>query len=93
MRRGLSFFVYFCCMIIYNETVIIEEASHLNWLSWMKDVQIPGIMATGLFTHHRILTVMDSPNEGVTYCVQSKLFFLCILMDLPMNSSGYLKIS
>ncbi len=36
----------------------------------MKETQIPAIMATGLFIHHRVLTVMDSPNEGVTYCVQ-----------------------
>lgn len=57
-------------MIVYNETVIVEEASHLEWLNWMKEVQIPHAMATGCFTSHRILNVMDSPNEGVTYCIQ-----------------------
>ncbi len=27
-------------------------------------------MATGLFESHRVLKVLDSPNEGVTYCIQ-----------------------
>ncbi|RCH54828.1 DUF4286 domain-containing protein [Mucilaginibacter hurinus] len=57
-------------MIIYNETVIIEEAVHQEWLTWMQQEQIPGIMATGCFTSHKVLTVIDSPNEGVTYCIQ-----------------------
>ncbi|MEO6150404.1 MAG: DUF4286 family protein [Mucilaginibacter sp.] len=57
-------------MIVYNETVIIEEATHRAWLKWMQEQQIPNIMATGCFTSHQILTVVDSPNEGVTYCIQ-----------------------
>jgi hypothetical protein len=28
------------------------------------------VMATGHFNSYKILTVLDSPNEGVTYCVQ-----------------------
>ena len=62
--------LYFCSMIIYNETVIIEEATHREWLRWMQQEQIPNIMATGCFTSHQMLTVLDSPNEGVTYCIQ-----------------------
>ncbi|RYZ98079.1 MAG: DUF4286 family protein [Sphingobacteriaceae bacterium] len=57
-------------MIVYNETVIIEEATHQAWLKWMQEQQIPNIMATGCFISHQILTVRDSPNEGVTYCIQ-----------------------
>ena len=57
-------------MIIYNETIIVEEAIHKQWLSWMQTEYIPQVMQTGLFTSHTILTVLDSPNEGVTYCIQ-----------------------
>jgi hypothetical protein len=57
-------------MIIYNETVIIDESVHREWLSWMQQVHIPKVLATGHFTSHQILTVLDSPNEGVTYCIQ-----------------------
>lgn len=57
-------------MIIYNETVIVEEASHAEWLTWMQQTQLPAIIATGYFKQYNILHIMDSPNEGVTYCVQ-----------------------
>ncbi|GAA4325130.1 hypothetical protein GCM10023149_27240 [Mucilaginibacter gynuensis] len=57
-------------MIIYNETIIVEETTHQEWLTWIQQTHIPKVMETGLFTSFRILTVLDSPNEGVTYCIQ-----------------------
>ncbi|HWZ16161.1 MAG TPA: DUF4286 family protein [Mucilaginibacter sp.] len=57
-------------MIIFNDTVIIEEAIHQKWLEWMQEVHIPAVMATGYFNSYKVLNVIDSPNEGVTYCIQ-----------------------
>jgi len=57
-------------MIIYNDTIILDEAIHDEWLHYMKTIHIPAVMATGHFSSHRILRVIDSPNEGVTYCIQ-----------------------
>jgi hypothetical protein len=57
-------------MIIFNDTVIVDEAVHEKWLNWAKEVHIPAVMATGYFQSYKILNVIDSPNEGVTYCVQ-----------------------
>jgi len=57
-------------MIVYNETVIVDEAVHTQWLKWMQQDYIPQVMATGHFNRFNILTVLDSPNEGVTYCIQ-----------------------
>lgn len=57
-------------MMVYNETVIVEEIIHNDWLYWMQNEYIPLMMATGCFNNHTILKVVDSPNEGVTYCVQ-----------------------
>ena len=57
-------------MIIFNDTVIIEESVHQKWLKWMQEVYIPEVMATGHFKSYQVLNVIDSPNEGVTYCVQ-----------------------
>lgn len=57
-------------MIIYNETYIIDESIQQQWLNWMQTVQIPAIMQTGWFNAYKILTILNSPNEGVTYCVQ-----------------------
>lgn len=57
-------------MIVYNETIIIDEAVYDEWLKWMKEVHIPAVMATGYFSSYRILNVIDSPNEGFTTCIQ-----------------------
>jgi hypothetical protein len=57
-------------MIIYNETFVIEASAEQEWLTWMQQVHIPAAMSTGYFTDSKILTVLDSPNEGVTYCIQ-----------------------
>jgi hypothetical protein len=57
-------------MIVYNETIIVEEASYENWISYIRQVHIPEVMATGYFDSYKVLNVIDSPNEGVTTCVQ-----------------------
>ncbi len=57
-------------MIIYNETFVIEASAEQEWLNWMQQEHIPAAMATGCFTDFKVLTVLDSPNEGVTYCIQ-----------------------
>lgn len=57
-------------MLLYNVTIIIEEDSAAEWLRWMKESHIPAVMETGKFVSNRLLKVLDSPNEGVTYCAQ-----------------------
>ncbi len=57
-------------MLLYNVTFIIEETVAVEWLQWMNELHIPEIMNTGKFASYRLLKVLDSPNEGVTYCVQ-----------------------
>ncbi len=62
--------MYLCNMLLYNVTVIMEEPIAADWLQWMKTTQIPTVMATDCFVSHRLLKIMDSPNEGLSYCVQ-----------------------
>lgn len=57
-------------MLLFNVTVIIEEDTVDKWLKWMTDIHIPQMMATECFVSNRLLKLLDSPNEGVTYCVQ-----------------------
>lgn len=57
-------------MILYNITVIIEDSINDEWLAWMTGNFISRAMDTGLFASNRLLKVLDSPNEGTTYCVQ-----------------------
>ncbi len=57
-------------MILYNVTVILDEEIQETWLNWMQQNHIPKVMATNCFISNRLLKVLDSPNEGITYCVQ-----------------------
>ncbi|RNL50248.1 DUF4286 family protein [Pedobacter jejuensis] len=57
-------------MLLYNVTLILDDAAANEWLQWMQDIHIPEVMATGMFVSNRLLKVLDSPNEGVTYCAQ-----------------------
>lgn len=57
-------------MLLYNVTLILDDVAAEEWLQWAQETHIPQVMATGLFVSHRLLKVLDSPNEGVTYCVQ-----------------------
>ncbi|MFP5080568.1 DUF4286 family protein [Pedobacter sp. JCM 36344] len=57
-------------MLLYNVTLIIEDAVSEKWLEWMQEIHIPKVMETGMFVSSRLLKVIDSPNEGVTFCAQ-----------------------
>ena len=57
-------------MIVYNLSMKIDRSIENEWLPWQKKEHIPEVMATGMFVSNRLLRVIDSPNEGVTYCVQ-----------------------
>jgi hypothetical protein len=58
-------------MIIYNVTTQVNSSIHEKWLEWMKTEHIPEVLATGLFTHHRMLRLIDADeSEGPTYAVQ-----------------------
>jgi len=60
-------------MIIYNVTINVNEAIHVEWLSWMKNEHIPQMLATGKFTNALMTKVLvEEPMGGVTYSVQYK---------------------
>lgn len=59
-------------MIQYNQTVNIESSVEADWLQWMKEEQIPDILATGMFITAHIFRLLDiEESEGTaTYAVQ-----------------------
>lgn len=58
-------------MIIYNVTIKVEHSIADKWFSWLKEEHIPGIIATGCFSHATILHLFEADDaEGVTYAVQ-----------------------
>jgi hypothetical protein len=56
-------------MIIYNVTVSVEESIKADWLTWMQDVHIPEVMATGVFSKSQINRVMVQGDSGNTFAI------------------------
>jgi hypothetical protein len=58
-------------MYIYNVTTQLAWPIHNDWLQWMQEVHIPDVVATGCFTHHRMVRLLEvDETEGPTYAVQ-----------------------
>ena len=58
-------------MLIYNVTVKVEEVIANDWLKWMHQEHIPGIMNTGCFVEFKMVRLLDiDDSEGPTYAVQ-----------------------
>ncbi len=58
-------------MLIYNVTINIDESIHDEWLAWMKDKHLPDMLATGKFTHAKMVKVLvEEDMGGITYSVQ-----------------------
>lgn len=58
-------------MILYNVTVKISHSVHDDWLRWMKEVHIPDVLATGLFTEYKLCRLLGvDESDGVTYATQ-----------------------
>lgn len=72
-------------MLLYNVTLIIEDASADEWLQYMNEIHIPEVMATGKFVSNRLLKILDSPNEGVSYCSQYVVESLADYEDYQQN--------
>ncbi len=61
-------------MIIYSVTVSVDEDVHEEWVTWMKQIHIPDVMATGFFLENRFAKVLLAKDDGgVSYSVQ----YLC----------------
>lgn len=58
-------------MYIINITTQVGIAEAEGWQAWMREAHIPEVMSTGLFTHHRMLRLLEvEETEGVTFAVQ-----------------------
>lgn len=58
-------------MIIYNVTVNIEESVEKEWLEWMKEIHIPDVLKTNLFSAAKMSKVLvEEQMGGITYSIQ-----------------------
>ncbi|MCL7989259.1 DUF4286 family protein [Sphingobacterium sp. lm-10] len=56
-------------MYLYNISIILEESAHADTLNWINSTYLP---ALSLNHNPQFLTMLDSPHEGHTYCLQVK---------------------
>ena len=59
-------------MYYYSGTVSIDRSAADEWLEWMTQVHIPDVMATGLFSGHRVTRILEpevDPN-ALTFNIQ-----------------------
>ncbi|MFM8588435.1 MAG: DUF4286 family protein [Bacteroidota bacterium] len=58
-------------MYLYNITYLVSHPINQAWLEWMKQEHVPSMLSSGLFTHHRIMRLMEVDQaEGITYAFQ-----------------------
>lgn len=56
-------------MILYNVTVSIDPAVHLDWVKWMREVHIPDVLKTGCFSDCRLSRINGEEEGGMTFSV------------------------
>ena len=58
-------------MLIYNVTIKVDWSIHDEWLNWLKEVQIPEVLATRLFDRFQLVRLLEIDDEdGPTYAIQ-----------------------
>ena len=79
-------------MIIYNVTTQVDWIIHEDWLQWMKSVHIPDTLDTGMFTHHRLVRLLEvEETDGPTYAVQYFTTTLFNYHQFKESFSGYIR--
>ena len=74
-------------MYLYNITYLVSHTINQAWLDWMKQEHVPAMLSSGLFTHHRIMRLMEvDQTEGITYAFQ---FYAESLSDCKKYISDY----
>ncbi len=61
-------------MLVYNISARVEDEVLEDWLSWMKNIHIPEVMQTGLFTDNKLMILLNDPlgdeYPGNTFIIQ-----------------------
>lgn len=58
-------------MYIYNVTINVDESVHHEWLTWMREIHIPEVLATGKFSKALMSQVLVKEDMGgITYSIQ-----------------------
>ena len=55
--------------ILYNVTISLDPNAEQDWLSFMRSVHIPRVMATGCFLESRLSRLNGEEENGITYAI------------------------
>jgi hypothetical protein len=64
-------------MILYNVTSSIEPNAAEAWVTYMRDVHMPEVMASGFFIKNQLLRLLNEEDDGFTYAAQ----YYCISLE------------
>jgi hypothetical protein len=80
-------------MILYSVTCLIDDDIHDEWLTWMTDVHLPDVMATGKFLSNQMFRIdpHDATDTGISYNIQYTLETRTLLQDYSVNHGPALK--
>ncbi len=72
-------------MYIYNVTINVDESIHDSWMTWMQDIHIPEVLATGKFTKALMSEVLVKEDlGGITYSIQ----YTCASKEILLHYYG-----
>jgi len=58
-------------MYIVNQTLLVEDSILAEWLDWVRLIYIPEVMASGFFSSHKMLKLIEGgTGEGSTFALQ-----------------------
>ena len=64
-------------MILYNVTSSLEPAAADAWVTYMRDVHMPEVMASGFFIKNQLLRLLNEEDGGFTYAAQ----YYCLSLE------------
>lgn len=80
-------------MIVYSVTCLVDDSIHDEWITWMKEVHLPEVMATGKFISYQMFRIdpHDQEDTGTSYNIHYTLEKREHLQDYSVNHGPALK--
>jgi hypothetical protein len=74
-------------MILYSITFNVDNSVHEVWFNWMKSVQIPPVLLSGLVADYKLLRLLhEHDNGGTTYSCQ---FYMNDMTDVQVYETKF----
>lgn len=76
-------------MIVYNTTMNVGHEVHDEFISWLKNDIIPGVLATGYFSDCKLFRLLNiDETDGPTYSMQFSCASIEVYQEFRQNIEG-----